>query len=558
MTLTIEKKRKMRYNGKKFSEEVVAMRNHRSHYIKNLLLPCIVFSVATGFFSAILITLFKCGASAVVGFSEEIYGFVRANPVWLPCLVGGAAVVGFLSSLILTYSHSCRGGGIPTSIAAIRGVASFKWLKSAFVLPVSALLTFLCGVPLGTEGPCVQMGTAVGDGAVKLIGGKKHSGWRKYMMTGGASAGFSLATGAPITAILFSMEEVHKRFSPLLFTVASMTVAVSQITAHLLSSLGLGSLGLFHVSSTATLSLRLAFVPLTVGILCGVCSIFFTRLYNFIDEIVRKRLGKLSVKVKFPMIFGGIALIGFFFSKILGTGHGLVDHLLGEHFFESQTFWYLLAIIFIVRAILMMVSNTAGITGGIFLPTLAFGAILGALCAEAFIALGIIGEEYYVLLVVIGMVSFLGASSRIPVTACIFAVEALAGIYNILSIIIAVTVAFICVEISGLDDFTDTVIKAKAHAIHKGKEPCVIEVPLTVCEGSFVVDKEPKDILWPTSCVVLSTEKRSDRRGKLGMSVGDVVTVHYKTYDPVATAAEFEILVGDQSEDIDKIMRPNA
>ncbi len=533
------------------------MNSHRSHYIKNLLIPCITFSVVTGVFSALLIALFKCAASAIIGTSERIYDYVRANPVWLPVLIAGAAAIGFLASLILTYSHSCRGGGIPTSIAAIRGITGFKWLKSAFLLPISALLSFLCGVPLGTEGPCVQMGTAIGDGTVKLIGGKKHMGWRRYMMTGGASAGFSLATGAPVTAILFSMEEVHKRFSPLLFTVASMTVAVSQITAYLLSYLGIGSLGLFHITSTAQLSLRFAFVPIVVGIVCGVSSIFFTRLYNFINKIMREWFGKLSVKVKFPVIFAAVSLVGFFFAKILGTGHSLVDHLLGDHLLEKQTFWCFLAIIFLVRAIFMMVSNTAGVTGGIFLPTLAFGAILGALCAEAFIALGVIGEEYYVLLVVIGMSAFLGASSRIPVTACIFALEALAGMNNILLILIGVATAFICVELSGLDDFTDTVIKAKAHAIHKGKDPQIIEVPLTVCEGSFVVDKELKDILWPASCVVLSTEKRIDRRGKLGLAEGDIITVHYKTYDPVATAAEFEVLVGDQSEDIDKLMRPN-
>ena len=221
------------------------MKDHRSHYIKNLLLPCLVFSTVTGVFSALLIAGFKLAATAVIGLSERIYAFVRMNSLWLPALIFGAVIIGFLASLILTFSHSCRGGGIPTSIAAIRGITGFKWLKSAFVLPVSALLTFLCGIPLGTEGPCVQMGTAIGDGAVKLFGGKKHIGWRRYMMTGGASAGFSLATGAPITAILFSMEEIHRRFSPLLFVVASLTVGVSQVTAHLPSYMGIGYLALF-------------------------------------------------------------------------------------------------------------------------------------------------------------------------------------------------------------------------------------------------------------------------------------------------------------------------
>lgn len=533
------------------------MKNYHSHYIKNLLLPCLIFSIMTGAFSSALITVFKIAAGFAVEVSENIYNTVRSNPMWLPCLVAGVAILGFVSSLILTFSHSCRGGGIPTSIAAIRGITNFKWVKSAFVLPISAIITFLSGLPLGTEGPCVQMGTAVGDGVVRVAGRKKDTGWRRYMMTGGAASGFALATGSPITAILFSMEEIHKRFSPLLFSIVAVSVAVSQLMSRLFARFGIGSIRLFHVDTLEAFPLTLIFIPLVTGLLCGMCSIWFIKLYNLIDTFVRKSLKKLSVKIKFPIIFALFSLVGFFSAKMLGTGHALIDHLLGEHLFENETFWYLLVIIFIVRAIFMMVSNTAGITGGIFLPTLAFGAILGALSAEVFIALGFIGEEYYVLLVVTGMVSFLGASSRIPMTACVFAIEALGGFNNILPIIVAVTAAFLTVESSGLGDFTATVIKTKTHAIHKGKEPYVIKVPLTVYEGAFVIDKELRDILWPASCTLLSIEKGPNKTGKLGIDAGDILTVHYTTYDPVATAEEFEVLVGNQCEEIDKIMRPS-
>ena len=91
--------------------------------------------------------------------------------------------------------------------------------------------------------------------------------------------------------------------------------------------------------------------------------------------------------------------------------------------------------------------------------------------------------------------------------------------------------------------------------IHKGKQPRVIEVPLTVYKNSFVIDKELTDILWPASCTLLSIEKGPNHT-KLGIAEGDVLTVHYVTYDPLATADEFEVLVGDQSEEIDRIMRP--
>ena len=121
---------------------------------------------------------------------------------------------------------------------------------------------------------------------------------------------------------------------------------------------------------------------------------------------------------------------------------------------------------------------------------------------------------------------------------------------------LSVTAAYIAVEVSGLSDFTSTVIKAKANAIHKGKTPHVIEVPLTVGKDSFVIDKDIRDILWPASCTFLSIERGPNKTGKIGIAEGDILTVHYTTYDPIATANEFEVLVGNQSEEIDIIMRP--
>lgn len=531
------------------------MNNHRSNYLKNLLLPCLAFSIYTGIFSSVIITAFKIAGGFIVKLSENIYALSRANPISFPILVCGAAALGLLSAVLLSLSKGCRGGGIPMSIAAIRGIASFRWIESVFILPISTFITFLGGVPLGTEGPCVQMGTAVGDGVVRVIGGKKNKGWRRYMMTGGAAAGFSLATGSPITAILFSMEEIHKRFSPLLFSIVAISVAVSQLFSHFFSYFGFGSTALFHLDTLSSFPLKHLFIPIVTGLLCGVCSIFFIKLYNLIDNAVRIKLAKLSIKIKFPIIFALVAMIGFFFAETLGTGHALIDHLLGEHLFESKTLWYFLISVFAIRVILMMTANTAGVTGGIFLPTLAFGAILGALCAEAFIALGIMSSTHYTLLVVVGMVSFLGASSRIPMTACVFAIEALGGFQNVLPIIAAVTVAFLAVEVSGLGDFTSTVIKNRAHMMHKGKQPRTIEVPLTVYKNSFVIGKELTDILWPASCTLLSIEKGPNHT-KLGIAEGDVLTVHYVTYDPAATADEFEVLVGDQSAAVDQIMRP--
>ena len=528
------------------------MYSHFWKRIKNLFLPAVALSAAVGCFTAIAVTIFKLAAHKVAHLSAWLYEAVAEKPLFLPLLVIGAALFGLAASYILSYSHSCRGGGIQTSVAAIRGIISFKWLASIFLLPISALLTFLCAIPLGTEGPCVQMGTAIGDGVVDRLGGKNQKGWRRYMMTGGASAGFSMATGAPITAVIFAMEELHKHFSPLLLSIASMSVVFAQITEQLLTLLGIGAGSLFSIAHLSALEAKYFFIPLIVGLVGGLVAVPFTKLYRICDTMMRKAVTKLSAKLVFPILFALVALIGFFTLDALGNGHSLAQNLM-----QGKIVWYLLILLFLIRAILMMVSNTAGVTGGIFLPTLAFGAILGSLCGQTLIALDLVDPEHYTLIVTLGIVSFLGANSRIPITACVFAIEALGGMHNVFAVIAATTVATLAVEAFGLEDFTDTVIKAKIRAISNGKEPYAIEATLTVKKDSFAAGKEPRDILWPNDCAVVSFERLDKHKEQTELAIGDMLTVRYKTFHPAETAKELEVLVGEQAEEIKRIMMPD-
>ena len=527
------------------------MHNKSYNHITRLIFPCVIFSAITGFFAAILITAFKVMVEWVIDVSSFAYEAVRANPVRIPVLVLGAALIGLVASLILSVSHNCKGGGIPTSVAAIKGILSFRWISGVILLPISALLTFLAGLPLGTEGPCVQMGTAVGDGVAKGFGKEKYKGWRRYIMTGGASAGFSIATASPISAVIFAMEEIHKHFSPLLLSVASISVISAQITARALSAIGIGELGFFHLSEMPTIPSVLFFVPALVGLVSGICSILFTHLYHYMDRMMRIVLKRFSVKIVLPILFSAVSIIGFFFGDTLGSGHSLIHSL-----FTSGAAWYALILLFLIRAIGMILCNTSGATGGVFLPTLAFGAIIGALCAKGMILLGWIGEEYYILMVVLGITAFLGATSRIPLTACVFAIETFMGINNVLPIVIATIVALLIVESSGLEDLTDKIIEAKIHQITKGKTHFDVEAPLTVNSNAFVVGKELRDVLWPNSCVVVAFKRARPSPNHSVISEGDIITVRYVTYDPAATMRELNDLVGEQAEEITQLMNP--
>lgn len=521
------------------------MRENRSAYIKKLLLPCVVFSSLAGVFTALAVFVFKILSSLVIELSGRIYAFVRSEPIYLPLLLLGAALMGLLSWLILNKNRECRGGGIPTAVATLRGFTPLKWIRSAFIMPLSSIITFFVGVPLGNEGPCVQMGTAIGQGTVRIFGKKRHQAWQRYIMTGGACSGFAAATGAPVTGILFAVEEAHRRFSPMLFMVASISVVVGQATSEALGRLTGVDSRLFHFRTSGEFPVRYFWTALIVGLICGIVAIFFTRAYRSCNRLVKKTLAKVPFAVKVIAIFAITAVIGFFSADSIGSGHGLIEALA-----DGAGVWYMLIIFFVLRALMMMLANTTGVTGGLFLPTLAFGAIIGALCGKALVSLGAIGQAQYGMLVVMGMVSFLASASRTPITAIVFAAEALCGFEHILPVAIAVAVSYMVIEIFGIEGFNDTVIEAKIEASHGGRQPMIFDAFLTVQKDAFVVEKEVRDILWPPTCTVLSIEKNPDAKTRVGIAEGDVLHVHYQTFEPHSTFEELERLVGRQSDDV--------
>ena len=85
-----------------------------------------------------------------------------------------------------------------------------------------------------------------------------------------------------------------------------------------------------------------------------------------------------------------VAVAGFFVPSSLGTGHGLIEELL-----SGAGLWKSLILLLILRMVLLLLANNVGITGGLFVPSLAFGAILGALCGKALIFANLLPEEYY-------------------------------------------------------------------------------------------------------------------------------------------------------------------
>lgn len=511
--------------------------------IQHIIWPSVVFAALAGAVTGAIVFAFRVLSEKVIALSRTIYGVAGDRPLFIPLVVLGSVLVALLVSLCLSYSPHSRGGGIPTAVALIRGLITFHWLRNIIFVFASALFSYLCGIPLGNdEGPAVQMGTAVGSGVSRVLGGK-HRAWERYLMTGGATAGFATATGAPVTAVLFGLEECHRRFSPLLIMSSVSSVLGGMGVLKVLCYLTGRESALFAFSITERLPLSLIWVAVPVGLLSGGFAYLFGECTRAVRAFLHKKL-KVHTFFKVAPVFAAVALIGSLYYEAIGTGHHLIETLL-----EHREAWYVALALLVVRSLLVILSNDVGATGGLFTPLLSFGALIGSLVGEVLVSLGALDERYFMLIVVIGMTSFFAASVRTPLTAMAFAIEVLSGILNVMPLLLAVAISFVMVEILGAASINEISMEREIHRENRGKQLHVMDVTVRALPCSFAIGKEPRDILWPPSCTLLSVKEASaDKHFYTGGAIkeNDVLRLNFTTYDLARTTELLCDLLGEQ------------
>lgn len=521
-------------------------KNYKNYFI-NLICPAFVFGSITGVLTALVITLYKKCAGLVIGISESGYGFLRSNPYWIPLVLVAFIGLAVLLAFLYKKMSNLKGGGIPTSIGIIRGVLPFKWFTNLIGVFFLSLTSFLTGVPLGNEGPSVQMGTLLGRASVSPLL-KRHQVWSRYSMTGGACAGFSAATGAPVSGIVFALEEAHQSFSPMIMIVASTSVMFAHITTEILSLFFDININLFHELTLPEFKIRDIWIPLVVGMVVGVLAVLILKYYKLISTIITKKLSFISLKYKIFAVYTLTLVAGLFSFSFISTGHHLIDELL----ISSPSFIMLFALL-LIRTTLTFSANSCGLTGGLFLPIMALGATTASLVGKSLVMAGI-GDEYYTFIVVLGIASCISGMMKTPFTAMVFAIEALSCSGNILPVIVATCVSYIITEMFDVKSITDIALENTVENLYHGRERQVYDTFVKVKPASFAVGKQIRDILWPNNLFVLSVKREDmdaevDVHGGKQLKAGDILHVRYSTYDESATKEELISIVGTQEYD---------
>ena len=517
-------------------------------YFTNLIFPAFVFGSITGVLTAIVIVLYKLLAKFVIAFSEKSYVFLRSNWYFIPLVLIAFFGIAYLFSRIYKKYPRVRGGGIPSSIALLRSIVTFRWLRTLIGVFFMSMTSFLIGVPLGNEGPSVLMGTAIGKGSVKTLA-KKRPAWCGYAMTGGACAGFAVATGAPVSGILFAVEEAHQRLSPMILIVGCIAVLCAQITSELVCPLLNLSTSIFPQMSIATLAVKDVWIPIVVGVAMGLFAVVFLKYYHVISNFCNKKLKKVPHSVKIFSVFVLTLIFGLISFSFISTGHDVFSILL-----EKNIAIYGLVVLLVVRMSLTLLANTNKLTGGVFVPIMALGAILAGIIGKSLQALGL-SEQYYTVILVIGIAACISAMMKMPLTAVVFSLEALGCVNNVLYVIVVVAVSFIITEIFGVKGINDSILGNLIKAQEETHERKIIDTYVTIKKGSFAEHRHARDIIWPSNFFLLSIipsksrHAQVDQQGSKIFHEGDVLHIRYATFDEPYTKHQLITIVGEQDYD---------
>lgn len=210
--------------------------------------------------------------------------------------------------------------------------------------------------------------------------------------------------------------------------------------------------------------------------------------------------------------------LGIFLPQIIGGGNQLVLSLTEQNF----SFQVLLAY-FLIRFIWSMISYGSGLPGGIFLPILALGSLLGALVGVICVNLGLVSQEQFPIFVILGMSGYFGAISKAPLTAMILVTEMVGDIRNLMPLGLVTLVSYIIMDLlKGTPVYEAMLEKMLPEEVSSEGEVTLIEIPVS----DKIAGKQVHELNLPHN-VLITTQVHNGKsqtvNGSTRMYLGDMI-----------------------------------
>jgi chloride channel protein, CIC family len=388
----------------------------------------LVLSVFIGIFSGLAVVCFRF---TIDWCRIYLLGSGAQPSTWrlilAPTLAGLVIAV-----LVIHVFPLARGSGVNQTKAALfiyNGYIPFRTAVGKFI---TAALSIGSGFSLGPEDPSLQ----IGAGLASALGRRMRLSRDRMRLVApvGAAAGLAAAFNAPISAILFVIEEVIGRWTAGILG----SIVLSAISSVVVMRWFLGSEPLFRIPVVEMQRPSELIAYSILGIVGGLGSVALASGIGFL----RPQCKNLPPWTKyFQPAFAGL-LIGciaaFGAPQVMGAGYVYMDEAM-----HGQFTWQFLAMLAVLKIVATLLSFASETPGGMFAPTLFIGAMFGAAVGEAGHALLPHLSWSPGTYALVGMGVLFAGFLRAPMTS-VFMVLEVSGNYSIIvPVIVANTFAYL-------------------------------------------------------------------------------------------------------------------
>jgi chloride channel protein, CIC family len=337
-----------------------------------------------------------------------------------------------IAVLVIHVFPLARGSGVNQTKAALYIYNGYIPLRTAIGKFLTAALAIGSGQSLGPEDPSLQIGAGIASALGRQMNLSRDR--MRLIAPIGAAAGLAAAFNAPISAVLFVIEEVIGRWTAGILG----SVVLSAVSSVVVMRWFLGSEPLFRIPAIQLQRPTELIAYSILGVVGGLASVVFASGI----AALRPRCKALPRWTQYfqpalaGFLIGLIALLGA--PQVMGAGYEYIDEAMHGRFT-----WQFLAILAGLKIVATLLSFVSGTPGGMFAPTLFIGAMLGA-------AVG--GAQHAVLphlnwspgtYALVGMGVLFAGFLRAPMTS-VFMVLEVSGNYSIIvPVIVANTFSYV-------------------------------------------------------------------------------------------------------------------
>ena len=326
------------------------------------------------------------------------------------------------------------GHGISSTLYAISKLGGIIPRYNIYAALITAPLTAGFGGSVGLQGPAVSVGAALGSNAARLF----HMNTKTRMLLIGCAAAGAMASmfKAPIAAIIFAIEI----FSLDIAFTSLVPLLLASVSAVVTSYMFLGTDVLLRFELTDKFQVNDIGFYAVLGLVTALASVYFSKVFFAITNFFKQFKSRA---VRF--LIGGLAIgtMLYFIPPLYGEGYGIMNNLLkGDHIaaigktpfnLDLSNTWIVIGLLLgigIFKAIAMTTTFGAGGVGGVFIPTLVMGSVLGNAFAKIINNMGLdfhVSESNFTL---IGMTGLMAGVLHAPLTA-IFLIAEITGGYEL-------------------------------------------------------------------------------------------------------------------------------